>query len=82
MDYEGQKLSELLFYWIILAFGGVGWIIGYFQQDFTPTFYSWSVGVVLSCIICVPDWPFFNRHPVKWLDSVPDRRSKAEKKSK
>ena len=25
--------------------------------------------------ICVPDWPFYNRHPVKWLESVPDRRA-------
>lgn len=24
--------------------------------------------------LCVPDWPFYNRHPIKWLDSVPDRR--------
>jgi len=31
--------------------------------------------MILSIIICVPDWPWFNRHPVKWLDSVPDRRA-------
>uniref|UniRef100_A0A8J9TJG3 Uncharacterized protein n=1 Tax=Phaeodactylum tricornutum TaxID=2850 RepID=A0A8J9TJG3_PHATR len=26
--------------------------------------------------MCVPDWPFYNRHPIQWLESVPDRRSK------
>ena len=31
--------------------------------------------MILSIIICVPDWPWFNRHPVKWLESVPDRRA-------
>ena len=51
MDYEGQKLAELIFYWIILAFGSVGWIIGYFQQDFTVVFQAWLAGVVLSVIV-------------------------------
>jgi len=79
MDYEGQKLAELLFYWIICSFGGVGWVFGYIHQDFTMVFYVWLVGVVLSVLICVPDWPFFNRHPVQWLESVPDRRHKTIK---
>lgn len=74
MDYEGQKLCENLFYYIILLFGGVGWIYGYIHQDFVYVFYAWSVGMVISVVLCVPDWPFYNRHPVKWLDSVPDRR--------
>jgi signal peptidase complex subunit 1 len=102
MDYEGQRLAELIFYWIILSFGAVGWVIGYFKQDFMVVFQLWLVGVVISVVVrtkvillntralqtvilidcnsfrvvqlCVPDWPFYNRHPVKWLDSVPDRR--------
>ena len=24
--------------------------------------------------LCVPDWPMYNRNPIKWLDSVPDRK--------
>ena len=24
-----------------------------------------------SLQICVPDWPFYNKHPVKWLDQIP-----------
>jgi hypothetical protein len=20
----------------------------------------------------VPDWPFYNRHPVQWLEDIPD----------
>jgi len=76
MDYEGQKLAEDLFYYIILIFGAIGWIYGYFQQDFAYVFYAWSVGMVTSVVLCVPDWPFFNRHPVQWLESVPERRNK------
>ena len=51
MDYEGQKLAEILFYWIILVFGAVGWVIGYFQEDFTVVFQAWLAGVVLSVIV-------------------------------
>ena len=54
MDYEGQRLAELLFYYIILAFGGVGWVIGYFQQDFTIVFQCWLVGVVISVVVSCP----------------------------
>ena len=51
MDYEGQRLAELLFYWIILSFGAVGWVIGYFQQDFMIVFQFWLVGVAISVVV-------------------------------
>ena len=51
MDYEGQKLAELLFYWIILSFGAVGWVIGYIYQDFFIVFQAWLVGVVISVVV-------------------------------
>ena len=51
MDYEGQRLAELIFYWIILSFGGVGWVIGYFQQDFMIVFQLWLVGVAISVVV-------------------------------
>lgn len=51
MDYEGQRLAEFIFYWVILAFGAVGWVIGYLQQDFTVVFQCWLVGVAISVIV-------------------------------
>ena len=104
MDFEGQKLAELIFHILIILCGAVGWVIGYIQQDFTIVFKCWLVGLVLSVLvrgrsivqqqflfslqhqtltlsllpasqICVPDWWFYNRHPVKWLDSVPPERA-------
>ena len=51
MDYEGQKLSELLFHIIILTFGGVGWVVGYFAQNFTYVFYAWAIGTALSVVV-------------------------------
>ena len=51
MDYEGQKLAELIFYWIFLSFGAVGWTIGYIRQDFTVVFQVWLAALVLSVIV-------------------------------
>jgi signal peptidase complex subunit 1 len=51
MDYEGQKLCENLFYWIIIIFGAIGWVYGYFEQDFVYVFYAWSVGMVISLVV-------------------------------
>jgi hypothetical protein len=51
MDYEGQRLAELIFYWIILSFGAIGWVIGYFKQDFMVVFHVWLVGVVISVVV-------------------------------
>jgi len=53
MDYEGQKLCENLFYWIIIIFGAIGWVYGYMEQDFVHVFYAWSVGMVISVIVSV-----------------------------
>ena len=51
MDYEGQKLCENLFYYIILIFGAIGWVYGYIEQDFVYVFYAWSVGMVISVVV-------------------------------
>jgi len=51
VDFEGQRLAENIFYFLILTFGGVGWVMGYLRQDFTVVFQAWLVGVVLSVIV-------------------------------
>lgn len=50
-DFHGQKLSEYLYYYIIIICGAIGWIAGYFKESFLLTFYGWCVGVVLSLIV-------------------------------
>ena len=79
MDYQGQKLSERLYYYIIIIMGAIGWVIGYIQQDFMQTFYVWFVGTAVSVVLCVPDWPIYNRHPVDWLKEVPSSENSDEK---
>mmetsp|Transcript_4190 Transcript_4190/g.5581 ORF Transcript_4190/g.5581 Transcript_4190/m.5581 type:complete len:122 (+) Transcript_4190:49-414(+) len=66
MDFEGQKLADKLHQIITAAFGVIGFIYGYLQQRFGYTMYISMVGLCISAIICVPDWGFLNRNPLKW----------------
>lgn len=82
MDYHGQKLAEMIYCYLIVIFGVIAWFFGYFAQDFTVTFGGWAVGLVIAMLLCVPDWPMFNRHPVPWLASIPSSKSKSKSKKK
>jgi signal peptidase complex subunit 1 len=53
MDFEGQKLAEIIFHILIISFGAIGWVIGYLRQDFTVVFYWWLVGLGLSVLVCI-----------------------------
>eukprot|EP01147_Barroeca_monosierra_P005065 gene5065-8762_t len=67
MDYEGQKLAEALLQYIIIMFASVGFVWGYLCQQFEQTVYVTLAGVTLAFIVCLPPWPIYRRHPVKWL---------------
>ncbi|CAL9184358.1 unnamed protein product [Musa hybrid cultivar] len=47
----------------ITAFG-IGYSIGSFQM----MRFTYAGGVVLTALITVPNWQFFNHHHLKWLD--------------
>lgn len=51
------------------------------QGDFSITVYGWAVGLGLSMLLCIPDWPFFNRNPVEWLQDI-DAYEKSTDKTK
>jgi signal peptidase complex subunit 1 len=42
-------------------------IVGYILQDITLALYIGLGGTALAFIVIVPPWPFYNRHPVKWV---------------
>mmetsp|Transcript_6442 Transcript_6442/g.10543 ORF Transcript_6442/g.10543 Transcript_6442/m.10543 type:complete len:82 (+) Transcript_6442:153-398(+) len=81
MDYKGQYLSEILYFIITILFGVVAWVYGYVTKDFSNTLYGWFIGAAIATVLCVPDWPFFNRNPVQWLEDLPDHpQPKSSKK--
>ncbi|XP_043193076.1 signal peptidase complex subunit 1-like [Amphibalanus amphitrite] len=66
MDYEGQKWAERLFQVIIVLFGVVGLVWGYSIQQFSQTVYILGAGVALACLLTLPPWPMYRRHPLNW----------------
>ncbi|KAF8399941.1 hypothetical protein HHK36_015813 [Tetracentron sinense] len=74
MDWQGQKFAEQLMQIMLLAFAVVAFVTGYSMSSFQMMLLIYSAGVVLTALITVPNWPFFNRHPLKWLDPVDAER--------
>ncbi|KAI9802861.1 MAG: hypothetical protein M1833_001460 [Piccolia ochrophora] len=67
IDFEGQRSAELLTTSLLAASGLVAYIVGLVKQDIYLSLYTGLAGTALTFLIVVPPWPFFNKHPVKWL---------------
>jgi len=80
MDFQGQKLAEQIFQLLLIIFGSLGAICGYIMQDFKISLGILGAGVGLACVICLPDWPCFNRHALKWLPPQEDSKKKLKTK--
>lgn len=77
MDWQGQKLAEQLMQILLLIAAVVAFVVGYTTASFRTMMLIYAGGVGVATLITVPNWPFFNRHPLKWLDP-----SEAEKHPK
>ncbi|KAK2985748.1 hypothetical protein RJ640_005448 [Escallonia rubra] len=77
MDWQGKKLAEQLMQIMLAAFAAIALVIGYGLGSFKMMLLVYAGGAVLTTLITVPNWPFFNRNPLKWLDP-----SEAEKHPK
>jgi signal peptidase complex subunit 1 len=67
IDFEGQRLAELLATALLATVGGIVFIVGFFLQDIKLALYIGLAGTALTFVLIVPPWPFFKRNPVKWL---------------
>ncbi|KAH8683036.1 microsomal signal peptidase 12 kDa subunit-domain-containing protein [Tricladium varicosporioides] len=67
IDFEGQRLAELLATVLLVAVGAVSFVVGYVKQDIKLALYIGLGGTALTMGLIVPPWPFFKRHSVKWL---------------
>ncbi|PNS17587.1 hypothetical protein CAC42_8130 [Sphaceloma murrayae] len=70
IDFEGQRLAENLSTGLLSIVGVVAFLVGYITQNITYTLWIGLAGTALTFLVVVPPWPFFNRHPVKWLPST------------
>ena len=78
VDFLGQKTSEYLYYAICLTFGVVGWLTGYFYENFGISVRIWGFSLVFAIFLVVPDWKVYNTKPVHWLRRVGDTDTETE----
>ncbi|KAI0016935.1 microsomal signal peptidase 12kDa subunit [Xylariomycetidae sp. FL0641] len=67
IDFEGQKLAEVMATILLSAVGAIAFVVGYFLQDIALALKVGLAGTALTFLLVVPPWPFFKRHPVDWL---------------
>ncbi|KAK8265338.1 hypothetical protein V6Z11_D12G171400 [Gossypium hirsutum] len=77
MDWQGQKLAEQIMQIMLLVFAVTAFVAGYVLGSFQMMVLVYAGSVTLTGLITIPNWPFFNRHPLNWLDP-----SEAEKHPK
>jgi len=70
MDWLGQKRAEMLMQVLLVASAVAAFLVGYVRADFQLMLLVYAGGVVLTALVTVPNWPFFNRNPLKWLDAT------------
>ncbi len=46
-------------------------IVSYLTQHLCHGVYIMIVGLILSLVLCIPSWPYLNKHQLKWLPYVP-----------
>jgi len=67
IDFEGQRLAEMLTTVLLGAAGIIAFFVGYFTQDIRLSLYVGLAGTALTFLVIVPPWPFFNKNPEGWL---------------
>ncbi|KAI8580314.1 hypothetical protein K450DRAFT_237895 [Umbelopsis ramanniana AG] len=77
IDFEGQRLAELISQVILTISAIVGFLYGYVQQSLEATIMIFGIGFAITLLVTLPPWPFYNRNPVKWAsvqhEKVEDR---------
>ncbi|KAF2756088.1 microsomal signal peptidase-like protein 12 kDa subunit [Pseudovirgaria hyperparasitica] len=67
IDFEGQRLAELLTTALLAISGIIAFLYGYIAQDIASTLYIGLGGAALTFLAVVPPWPLYNKHPIAWL---------------
>ncbi|KAL7806464.1 microsomal signal peptidase 12 kDa subunit domain-containing protein [Trichoderma gracile] len=67
IDFEGQRRAEGFATLFLALTGLIAFNVGYVLQDIVKCVYVGLGGTVLTFLVVIPPWPFYNRNPVKWL---------------
>ncbi|KAI4133501.1 MAG: hypothetical protein LQ347_002166 [Umbilicaria vellea] len=67
IDFEGQRLAELITTILLSVTGLFAFLVGYIQQNIYITLWVGLGGAVITFLMVVPPWPIYNDAPEKWL---------------
>jgi signal peptidase complex subunit 1 len=80
MDYQGQKLAELLMVRILVAFAAISFVAGYALGRFDITCWMNAAALGVTSLLVVPDWPLFNQQKLQWLPLLQPEGAAASKR--
>ncbi|KAF2106770.1 microsomal signal peptidase 12 kDa subunit-domain-containing protein [Lophiotrema nucula] len=67
IDFEGQRLAELITTVLLGASGIIAFFVGFMAQDIKLALYIGLAGTAVTFVAVVPPWPFYNKNPEPWL---------------
>jgi signal peptidase complex subunit 1 len=70
MDYAGQHLCETIYQCIAALSLLVGIIHGMISMRFLFAACWVLGGFAIASILCIPNWPFYNKTPMNWQPAV------------
>ncbi|KAK9370512.1 microsomal signal peptidase 12kDa subunit [Lipomyces kononenkoae] len=67
IDFVGQQLADSVTLYFLSIAGVVAFLVGIITGDISLTSYTLALFVSAGFVIVVLPWPFYKRHPLKWL---------------
>lgn len=75
MDLKGQYKCERMFLIIMWTVTFVAALLTFIVDDVSVMFVTFASGLAFSSLLCVPDWPFFNRDKLSFIHFDEDEQS-------
>jgi len=69
IDFDGQRMSELVCTALLSLSAVIALVVGYAQEDIYLALWVGLGGTVLTMLAVVPPWPFYNQNPQRFLPS-------------
>ncbi|KAF2008832.1 putative microsomal signal peptidase Spc12 [Aaosphaeria arxii CBS 175.79] len=70
IDFEGQRLAELLTTFLLGLTGIVAFFAGFMKQDIALSLWVGLAGTAATFAAVVPPWGFYRRNGVEWLSPL------------
>ncbi|KAK9469033.1 microsomal signal peptidase 12kDa subunit [Lipomyces arxii] len=67
IDFAGQQLSDSITFYLLSTAGIASFLAGFVANNISITFYTFAAFFSAGLILVIPAWPYYNRHPLKWL---------------